>query len=200
MASQAADAMQVSQHIYRTMKDRLGSRYLFGISRTSDFKVISYELLCHSMGNVHESVAMIKSTDMSSKNTPHDELPSESMLVKRFFGLSRPTWKKDRTSFTTSLVCLPERKIEIKPRQNKNPVVYISICGKKKCHFLNAQMDISFHSLTGMPDLKRITIVGFDKGRGELCSETIEINDDVMQKVNKADLFKEYMSEKLKYV
>ena len=179
-----------SQKIFAAMKRRFGASYLFGISRSSDYTVVGYTLSKDQGTGGHR----VFRTDLSSDEPVIEDLDPSRMLVRRFYGLSPEAWlDRDRTKYETFLKCVPDRKITVRLRGEKPPVVKTAIAGKL-CNIVNAHVDMVFSPLTGVPDVRSITLVGYHTGDGKIYSEQI-IPD--LESVDTGSLFREYMSEKI---
>ena len=177
----------ISLKIFKKLQASEGPNFLFFISRTSDFKVVSYNLLKYSADTIHSRVAKIKFIDMSTNVTSD----ISDVLIKNFFALTSP--QKVGKLFRTSIICMEDRPVYIKIKPNGTNTAYTTINGIENCVLISATMDVSFSMM--IPSLKSITITGINRVTKQFETEQIVVTPAMLTKFNISGIFTEYIKQ-----
>jgi hypothetical protein len=175
--------------IYKKMQTTVGPRFMFSISRKTDFRLVTYELLAKSSTNLHEDVAKISFIDLGSELHTEKVLPP--VLLKNFFGLRAATFLGKGT-WQTAVNCLPDRILTVKATKT-NTNVFCRVGDVENAILLSVFLDMDFNGL-GVPDLHGLKITALNPVTKTFVTENVHVTDTLLQKFNAQQLFREYLS------
>ena len=175
--------------LYTKLQKKNPSTFLFFISRSSDFNLITYNILKFADKKVHDNVAKIEFLEGNVSS------PITEVLVKNFFGLNKPVVSaKNKNKFKTSMIAMPKRIFTVEEKNsNKRQVVTCTIDNIKNCVLLGAHMSLTFNKL-GIPTLHSIKLTGLNKATQTFVTEVIVVTAEMQQAFNIGKVIKTYMA------